>query len=262
MKHILRYTPYRVTNNVGINHKTLNENYYDGEKDYTINNKNHKALFLNDLDYTLNWVLEQNPEFETNDESARIKTIEDWHEYDNRISKDDNIKNFIKRKTYIFKNDVINYMKIYQKAKKQGYLTVYRQLGLDKLSDFNKNNIGYYWSFDSVLLNSNLSEFGKDTLRILITADIKFENINWENGLDNYIYFSEYESEIKIINDTNIKIVNVELIHYTHYVNGEEQFNISHSKNGYRIYRLRNIKYEKEANDIMRKLLDDISKLK
>lgn len=193
-----------------IGYMNITENYYEGNKKYDTSDPIHKEKFLVDLDYTLNWAIKHNPKFETSDEESRISHIEKWLDYDVNISKKDNIKEFIKTKTNTFRYDIIAYMKVYKKAKSAGYIKLYRQIAMDKLTEFNYKNIGIYWSFENPLTN-HINVLGNGKIKFVISANVKFENINWENGLDNYLYFGDSECEVKLYSDANIQILDIKL---------------------------------------------------
>ena len=256
--------------------KKTNENWY-GDKDKTYETSiEHKEKFLVDLDYTLNWVEKHNPTFKTDDDEMSIDKIEHFYDYDSSKSKEWNIENFKNTVKESAISKIKEYMKVYKSTKKNGFKTIYRQISVDKIEDLKTDEIGLYWSFDSVRKNNNIREFDSNNIHLLITGEAKFDQINWGNGLDNYIYFGDAESEIKLLPNNKIKILDIEVLKIRVYTKDEEKSyssqlcSVVNHSNKINVYFTNYSKYnsierknmEKEAIEYFNKIQNSVDKIK
>ena len=138
------------------------------------------------------------------------------------------------------------------------------------------DEIGLYWSFDSVRKNNNIREFDSNNIHLLITGEAKFDQINWGNGLDNYIYFGDAESEIKLLPNNKIKILDIEVLKIRVYTKDEEKSyssqlcSVVNHSNKINVYFTNYSKYnsierknmEKEAIEYFNKIQNSVDKIK
>jgi ADP-ribose pyrophosphatase YjhB (NUDIX family) len=81
-------------------------------------------------------------------------------------------------------------------------IPIYRAIKAKSLENINKDNLGYYWSWDK----KSAINFGliQTQSNFLISAKTNFDNIDWKSSLEKYFIFSnnmdgEEENELEII---------------------------------------------------------------
>lgn len=194
--------------------KSFNENWYGLEKDYTINVDYSK--FLNDLDYTYSIIKELNPELRTQ--------WQDWFDAYSAWKKDgfpdksdeelqmeygENPKSY---ELHIREN-IKFYSELYNKVKREGSLKVFRALSINDINDVNYNNLGVYWSF----IENPDQSFEHSTFKIYIKiyGEVNFNNIDWLNSLDNFVFYGHDESEIKLKRNVDVFVEKIKIIEKT-----------------------------------------------
>ena len=107
------------------------------------------------------------------------------------------------------KNQILDYSKIYKKVKSENEIKIQRQIFIDNISELDYNNIGQYWSFNEIEKNLDMQD---KNIRITLFGVAHFNDILWENSLDNYIYFGAEESEIKLKKGKKIHLYQMEIL--------------------------------------------------
>lgn len=149
----------------------------------------HKAKFLIDYDYTYDWVLKYHPNMEIDymtDDEEDYKTTA-------KITIEQHIKSYMK----LFKKPIIN---------------IQRKITVKNISDIKYNNLGVFWSFQKISVtfpHGIMSPY----YTVIFHGSTTHQNINWENSLDNFVYYGHDESEVKLFPDSKIVITDVEIIH-------------------------------------------------
>lgn len=154
------------------------------------NDPEHKKKFLVDYDYTYNWVLKYHPKFEIDYEAMEDEDYED-----------------IAKHTISYR--IHDYMELY--AKSRDNIKIERKVLVDDLSQINYDKIGVFWSFRKSDVTFSTKNYPYYEVKFYGVTDSK--NVNWENGLDNFVYYGHDESEVKLFPGSNVTINDVRIIY-------------------------------------------------
>ena len=155
------------------------------------NDIKHKEKFLLDYNYTYNWALKYHPNLE--------------------IDYDPEERDYYKTADHEIKNRIKLYMDIHKKCKNLNVIDIQRKICIKELKDINFDNVGLFWSFKKTSVGFVTIDI--PYYEIIFHGYTKYNNINWENSLDNFIYYGYDESEVKLYPNSDITILSIDILH-------------------------------------------------
>lgn len=99
-----------------------------------------------------------------------------------------------------FRKELISdYCAKFSEVMKHETVRIYRDVMLARIEDFDPIAAGIYWSFESICTTTVGAMDHDNWMRFKIVADLKTADINWEEGLRNFINYPEqWECNVKL----------------------------------------------------------------
>jgi hypothetical protein len=153
--------------------------------------KKHKEKFLIDYDYTYNWILKYHPKLE-------IDYPPDEPDYQSTAKLE--IENRIKY-----------YMDLYKKSKLSNIIDIQRKICIKELNDIDINKLGLFWSFQPT--DIGFVTIDNPYYEVIFYGYTNYNNVNWENSLDNFVYYGFDESEVKLYPNSKVTITKANILY-------------------------------------------------
>lgn len=104
------------------------------------------------------------------------------------------------------RREVDKYVKFYLKTKTLGRATLYRMLCVRSIKAIDWANLGIYWSFLRKGAGSYFTPPDPNCKDVLITAQVSFDDIDWENGFKSFWFFGIREAEVQVKEGAELEI--------------------------------------------------------
>lgn len=154
------------------------------------NDVEHQQKFLLDFNYTYNWVLKYHPNLE-------IDYLPDEDDYE-EVAK------------YEIESRIEEYMELFRSVK-GGKIKIQRRVIVSDLSEINRENVGLYWSFKKSDVLFGNKEY--PNYEVIFYGETDWSNVNWENSLDNFVYYGHDENEVKLLPNSPIILNKVRVLY-------------------------------------------------
>lgn len=104
------------------------------------------------------------------------------------------------------RGEVDKYVRFYLKTKTLGRATLYRMLCVRSIKAIDWANLGIYWSFLRKGAGSYFEPTDANCKDVLITAQVSFDDITWEEGFRSFWFFGIREAEVQVKEGAELEI--------------------------------------------------------